>query len=69
MGRDEDMVRTTGAIPKRKLGGNEVDSGRNEASSMPNRREPINSAEITRDIHWHEEKIGPKRVNSAEIAV
>jgi len=66
---DEDMIRTTGAIPKRKLGGNEFDGRGNEASSMSNRREPINSAEIARNIHGHEEKIGLKRVKSAESAL
>lgn len=67
MGSDEDVVGATAAIPKGEVGGDEINGGRNESTSMANSREAINCAKITGNINWNKEEISFIWVKCAHI--
>lgn len=51
------MIRSIGTIPEWKLCGNEIDGRTDERTSMGDRRESVDGAEVARDVNWDKEEI------------
>lgn len=65
---NEDVVRAPGPVPKRVLGGDDVDGGGDEGAGVTDGREAIDRAEVAGDVNWDEEEVSLIRVKRPYIA-
>lgn len=69
VGGDEDVVGAPGSIPERVLGGDEPDGRGYQTPCVPNCWEPIDGAEVARNVDGYEEKVSLIRIERSYMAV
>lgn len=68
MGSDEHVVGASAPIPERVVGGDDVDGGGDEGTSVSDRREAIDGAEVAGHIDRDEEEVRVIGIKSSKLA-
>lgn len=68
MGRHENMIGATAAVPKRELRRDKINCGGDEGACVADGGEAINGAEVARDINGDEEEVRLRWIESPDIA-